>query len=257
MDTVQTVTDEHRTLAEDLATQGVEYVFGAYVDILGRSKSKVVPVEHLPNLLAGSERYTPRGLGDLGQMTPHEDECVAMPDPSTLRIMPWDRRFAWMAADLLFGGTEPFAHCTRSVLKREVERAAQLGFGFNLGVETEIYAYRPDAIGPDGYLGPIAPSGSIKPTPGYDLESTLDAMPFLDPMVRAMNETGFGVFSFDHEGGDAQFEFDFDYAPALEMADKITFFRLMAKQIAKEAGLAVTLCPSRTPRHGDRVTTST
>jgi glutamine synthetase len=243
MDTVLDVTEDYRTLAQDLAAQGVEYVFGAYVDILGRSKSKVVPVEHLPNLLAGSERYTPRGLGDLGQMTPHEDECVAMPDPSTLRIMPWDRRFAWMAADLLFGGTEPFALCTRSVLKRELDRAAQLGFGFNLGVETEIYAYDPDAIGPDGYLGPIAPSGSIKPTPGYDIESTLDAMPFLDPMVRAMNETGFGVFSFDHEGGDAQFEFDFDYAPALEMADKITFFRLMAKQIAKEAGLAVTFMP--------------
>ena len=243
MDTIHAVNEEHRALATDLAAQGVEYVFGAFVDILGRSKSKVVPVEHLPNLLAGSERYTPRGLGELGQMTPHEDECVAMPDPSSLRIMPWDPRFAWMAADLVFGGTEPFAHCTRSVLKREIARAADAGFAFNLGVETEIYAYRPDEIGPDGYLGPIAPSGSIRPTPGYDVESTLDAMPFLDPMVRAMNQTGFGVFSFDHEGGDAQFEFDFNYAPALEMADKITFFRLMAKQIAKEAGLAVTFMP--------------
>jgi glutamine synthetase len=83
----------------------------------------------------------------------------------------------------------------------------------------------------------------MKPTPAYDVESTMDAMPFLGPMVKAMNETGFGVFSFDHEGGDAQFEFDFDYSPALEMADKITFFRLMAKQIAKQNGLAVTFMP--------------
>jgi len=96
MDTLQAIDEGQRTLADDLAAQGVEYVFGAYVDINGRSKSKVVPVEHLPNLLAGSERYTPRGLGDLGQMTPHEDECVALPDPATLRIMPWDRRFAWI-----------------------------------------------------------------------------------------------------------------------------------------------------------------
>ena len=83
----------------------------------------------------------------------------------------------------------------------------------------------------------------MKPTPAYDVEATMDAMPFLGPMVKAMNETGFGVFSFDHEGGDAQFEFDFDFAPALEMADKITFFRLMAKQIAKQNGLAVTFMP--------------
>jgi glutamine synthetase len=243
MDTVVDITDEHRTLADELSAAGVEYVVGAYVDILGRSKSKVVPIEHLPNLLAGSERYTPRGIGDLGQMTPNEDECVAMPDVATLRVMPWDRRFAWMAADLMFGGTEPFAHCTRSVLKRQLDRTAGLGFGFNLGVETEIYAYKPDAVSEDGYLGPIAPSGSMKPTPAYDVESTMDAMPFLGPMVKAMNETGFGVFSFDHEGGDAQFEFDFDYSPALEMADKITFFRLMAKQIAKQNGLAVTFMP--------------
>ena len=58
-------------------------------------------------------------------------------------------------------------------------------------------------------------------------------------MVKAMNETGFGVFSFDHEGGDAQFEFDFDYAPALEMADKITFFRLMAKHVARTIGMLI------------------
>ena len=29
------------------------------------------------------------------------------------------------------------------------------------------------------------------------------------------------------EGGRGQYEFDFDYAPALEMADKMTFFRLI------------------------------
>jgi glutamine synthetase len=243
VDTLETIDPEHVRIATELEQAGVRFATGSFMDITGRAKSKVVPIDHLPNLLAGSERYTPRGMGDLGVMTPNEDECVAMPDLATLRVMPWDRRFAWMAADLLFGGTEPFAHCTRSVLKRQLERAAGLGFGFNLGVETEIYAFRPDAIGTDGYLGPIAPSGSIRPTPGYDVESTLDAMPFLDPMVRYMNESGFGVFSFDHEGGDAQFEFDFEYAPALEMADKLTFFRLMAKQVAKEAGLMVTFMP--------------
>ncbi len=68
-------------------------------------------------------------------------------------------------------------------------------------------------------------------------------MEFLDPMVEAMNESGFGVFSFDHEGGDGQVEFDFDYAPALVMADRITLFRLMAKQIAKQIGLMATFMP--------------
>ena len=87
-------------------------------------------------------------MGDLGQMTPDEDECVAMPDPSTLRVLPWDRRFAWMAADLLFGGTEPFALCTRSILKRQLERRRRgRAYMFNLGVETELYVVRSRSVG--------------------------------------------------------------------------------------------------------------
>ncbi|HTT88594.1 MAG TPA: hypothetical protein VMF65_03510 [Acidimicrobiales bacterium] len=243
MDTVHAVADEHVQLAQSLADQGVLYVFASFIDISGRAKSKCVPVAHLPELLAGHERYTPRGLGDLGRMTPDEDECVAMPDPSTLCVLPWDKRFAFMAADLYFGGTVPFALCTRSVLQRQVEAAGAAGFAMNLGVETELYVVKERSAASGPYLEPIARTGSMRPTPAYDVEATLDAMAFLDPMVRAMNECGFGVFSFDHEGGDGQFEFDFDFAPALSMADRLTLFRLMVKQVAKQAGLMATLMP--------------
>ncbi|MCW2666489.1 MAG: glutamine synthetase [Frankiales bacterium] len=244
MDTVREMDPAHRALAEQLAASGVEFAVGGWIDVFGRSKSKVVPIDHLPNLLAGSERYTPRGISGLGEMTPNEDESVAMPDLTTLRVLPWDRRFAWMAADLLFAGDEPFVHCPRSILKRQLDRAAAAGFTMNLGIETEFYAFLPESLErTDGYLVPMARSGAMSPTPAYDLESTLDAMPFLSRMVAAMQETDFGVYSFDHEGGNGQFEFDFDYAPALEMADRLSFFRLMTRQIAKECGLLATFMP--------------
>jgi glutamine synthetase len=244
LNTIKPLDPEHAVLADRLAEQGVEYVVGGWIDVMGRSKSKVVPIAHLPNLLAGSERYTPRGMGDLGQMTPNEDECVAVPDPTTLLVCPWDRRWAWMAADLWFGGSEPFAMCPRSILKRQLDLAAADGLVFNLGVETELFVFDPSSIGrDDGYLEPMAPSGKLRPTQAYDAEAAMDALPFLDPMAKYMAETGFGVFSFDTEGGDAQYEFDFEYAPALEMADRLTFFRLMVKQVAKQAGLVATFMP--------------
>ena len=243
MDTISPPKTEHEELATHLAEQGVEYVFASFIDVTGRAKSKCVPVGHLPALIAGHERYTPRGMGNLGQMTPDEDECVAVPDPATLQVLPWDRRFAFMAADLYFGGAQPFPHCTRSILKRQIEAAAAAGFVMNLGVETEIYVIKEPAETGWTYLEPMARTGRLRPTPAYDVECTLDAMPFLDPMVKAMQETGFGVFSFDHEGGDGQYEFDFDFAPALEMADRIALFRLMVKQVAKNAGLLATLMP--------------
>ena len=109
MDTIMPVDERYAELARSLQDRGVEYVFASFVDVTGRTKSKCVPVEHLPELIAGHERYTPRGLGNLGQMTPDEDECVTVPDPETLCILPWDTRFAHMVADLYYGGREPFA----------------------------------------------------------------------------------------------------------------------------------------------------
>ena len=244
MDTVRTIDQTHLDTAESLARDGVKYAMGAWIDIHGRPKSKVVPIDHLPNLLAGSERYTPRGITGLGAMLPHEEECVAMPDINTLRRLPWDDRFVWMAADILLDGAEPFDQCPRSILKAQLERARAMGYSMNLGIETELFVFRSgEPVDGSGYLPPMAASGSLWPCPAYDTEATLDAVPFLDDLVSAMQETGFGVYSFDHEGGDGQYEFDFAYDEALAMADKMSFFRLMARQIAKRHGLTATFMP--------------
>lgn len=244
MDTVNVVEPAHRELAESLGRRGVKYALGSWIDVHGRPKTKVVPIDHLPNMLAGSERFTPRGITGLGTMDPQEEESVAMPDLATLRQLSWDKRFVWMAADLMLGGTEPFDQCPRSILKTQLARARELGFDFKLGVETEVFVFAP-ARSRDGtgYLTPLADSGGLKPCPAYDAEATLDAGEFLDDFVTALQDNYFGVFSFDHEGGDGQYEFDFEYDGALEMADRITFFRLMIRQIAKRHCLAATFMP--------------
>src|SRR5882757_1678887 len=106
LETIRPVLPEHEAIAESLASEGVEYVFASFIDVAGRAKSKCVPVHLLPELLAGHERYTPRGLGGLGVMTPNEDECVTIPDLSTLTVLPFAPQFAHMVADLHFGGAE-------------------------------------------------------------------------------------------------------------------------------------------------------
>ncbi len=242
MDLVRKVMADHGELADQLRRDGVEFAMGAYVDVSGRCKAKVVPIHELPRMLAGSERYTPRGLGGLGEMNPDEDEVVAMPDVLSMKRLPWDRRFVWFAADMSFGGREPFALCPRSILKRQLERAAEMGYKFNLGIEPEIYVFRGDP-GDTGYLQPMATSERLKPTPAYDVEAALDSMPFLSLMAENLNAAGFEVFSFDAEGGEGQYEFDFEYREALEMCDQITFFKLMARQVAKQLGLQVTFMP--------------
>jgi glutamine synthetase len=244
MDTLIPIDPAHAARAAELAERGVRYAVAAWGDVLGRPKSKTVPIDHLPNLLAGSERYTPRGMGGIGRMNPVEAAGIAVPDPATLQVLPWDRRVAWMAADLVVGPDEPFALCPRSVLKRQIASAAELGYVCQVGVEPEFYAVRPESLAPDAErFVPIAPSGAIEPSPAYDVESTLDALPFLDRVSTYLDELGFGLFSFDAEGGEGQYEFDFAHAPALQSADRLMLFRLLVRQAAKESGLVATFMP--------------
>jgi glutamine synthetase len=235
-------------IARSLADRGVRFVAAAFSDVGNRARSKFVPVELLASLLAGSERYTPRGTDGLGDMNPAEPECITRPDLSTLKILPFEPSVAFMVADLEQAG-HPYDQCPRSILKRQLARLADVGYRLNLGVEIEMYVFKGDGSDPSAPLESITPSASLKPTPVYLVDATLEAMPFLGPLVGAMQETGFGVFSFDHEGGFGQYEFAFAHDDALATADKLLFFRLMAREYARRAGGFATFMP----KPGDEV----
>ena len=109
-----------------------------------------------------------------------------------------------------------------------------------LGVETEFYVFRRDGL-PD--LVPIAPSSSLFPTPAYDVESTLDSLDFLAEVARHLAAADFGLFSFDHEGGNGQYELDCAHAEALELCDRLVYLRLLLRHVAGRQGCFVTFMP--------------
>jgi glutamine synthetase len=232
------VTDLDR-LQQDLAAQGVKYVFGAYTDVHGVPKSKCVPITHLKDAAAGSELYTVGALDGMGELGPNEDECAGLPDWDQVTVLPWDHRYAVAPANLYFHG-EPYSHDFRRVLQNQIADAASLGFRMNMGVEPELYVLRETDAG----VRPWIPEDLHNaPTRGYDLETTILADPFLEPMVEYINELGWDVYSFDHEGGDGQYEFDFGYTDALAMADRMLIFRLMAKHVARTLGCFASFMP--------------
>jgi glutamine synthetase len=79
--------------------------------------------------------------------------------------------------------------------------------------------------------------------PAYDVDQTLQSVAFLHPMVEYMTELGWGVYSFDQEGGRGQYEFDFAYADALTTCDRLIFLRFMAKHVARSLGGVATFMP--------------
>jgi glutamine synthetase len=224
-------------IQQRLKEKGVKYCIGAYVDIHGVPKGKVVPIEHLAHMAHGSERYTGYALDGLGQ-APHDDEITSIPDLGHVIQLPWEPKVAWMPADNAFQG-KPYPLNTRVALKNVLADAATLGFGFNLGIECEIYVLKQNA---DGSLTVPNPNDKLA-KPCYDVAGFLDNFSWLDKMASAINGLGWDLYSFDHEDGNGQYEFDFAYADALTTCDRLTFFRFMAKHYAKEEGLVATMMP--------------
>ena len=220
-----------------LKEKGVKYCIGAYVDIHGIPKAKVVPIDHLPQMAAGSERYTGYALDGLGQ-APSDDELNSVPDLDQIIQLPWEPKIAWMPADNYFQG-KPYALNTRVALKNVLAQAAEMGFGMNLGIECEIYLLKQNA---DGKLAVPNPDDKLAKA-CYDVRGFVDSFSWLDKMATAINGLGWDLYSFDHEDANAQFEFDFNYSDALTMCDRFIFFRFMAKHYAKEEGLLATMMP--------------
>ena len=236
---LETPAETPAAVRERLREQGVRYLFGAYVDAHGVPKSKCVPIDHLEGAAAGSELYTVGALEGMGELGPNEDECRGLPDLARVTVLPWDRRYAIAPADLDYHGA-PYTHDSRAVLKRQIAAAAELGLSFQVGVEPEVYVLRQV----DGEWVPWMPDDAYNvPTRGYDVEATILADAFLEPMVEHMTALGWDVYSFDHEGGDGQYEFEFRHAEALEMADRMLIFRLMAKHVARTLGCIATFMP--------------
>lgn len=222
---------------EELRQKGVKYCIGAYVDIHGVPKAKVVPLDHLDHMAHGSELYTGYALDGLGQ-GPNDDEIASVPDLDHVIQLPWEPKLAWMPADLTFHG-EPYPLSTRVVLKNVLQQAAELGFGFNLGIECEVFVLRKND---DGTLAVPSPDDKLT-KPCYDLRGFLDNFTWLDKVATCINDLGWDLYSFDHEDANGQYEFDFRYAPALTTCDRYIFFRYMTKHFAKEEGLLATMMP--------------
>ncbi|WP_237234648.1 type III glutamate--ammonia ligase [Sodalis praecaptivus] len=224
-------------LEQQLQQQGVEYCMGAYVDIHGVPKGKVVPIGHFRQMAAGSERYTGYALDGLGQL-PNEDELTSIPDLDGIIQLPWEPKIAWMPADNAFQG-EPYPLSTRVALKNVLAQAEAMGFGFNLGIECEIYLLKREQDG--GLTVPDADNKLNKPC--YDLQGFVGQFAWLDKVSSTINQLGWDLYSLDHEDGNSQFEFDFKYADALTSCDRFIFFRFMAKHYARELGLVATMMP--------------
>ncbi len=211
----------------------VKFIRLWFTDILGFLKSFAITVEELDGALEEGMGFDGSSIEGFARID--ESDMVALPDPNTFQLLPWrpkEHAVARMFCDILRPGGEPFEGDPRYVLKRNLKRAADMGYTFYVGPELEYFYFR-DSKGTE----PLDVGGYFDMTP-------LDAATDLRrETVLTLEEMGIGIEYSHHEVAASQHEIDMRYADALTMADSVMTYRLVVKQIALEHGVYATFMP--------------
>jgi glutamine synthetase len=211
----------------------VKFIRLWFTDILGTLKGLAITVDELEEALVRG--VTIDGSAIAGFARSDESDMIAMPDPSTWQLLPWRPRenaVTRMFCDLLRPDGQPFEGDPRYVLRRNVERAAKLGYTYYVAPEMEHFYLRDaDSVEPvdDG---------------GYFDQTASDSGPDLRrETVLALEELGIPVAHSHHEVAPGQHEIDLRHMNALTMADTVITYRLVVKEIAAQRGVYATFMP--------------
>jgi glutamine synthetase len=212
----------------------VKFVRLWFTDILGVLKSFAITVEELEGALEEGMGFDGSSIQGFARID--ESDMVAFPEPETFRLLPWrpreHRAVASMFCDILKPGGQPFEGDPRFVLKRNLRKAADLGYTYYVGPELEYFYFRnsqgTEQLDQGGY---------------FDLTPLDEATNLRRETVLMLEEMGVGVEYSHHEVAGSQHEIDMRYTDALTMADNVMTYRLVVKEVALKAGFYATFMP--------------
>jgi glutamine synthetase len=213
--------------------RNIKFIRFWFTDVLGILKSFAVTPSELE--LAFSEGMGFDGSSIEGFSRIQESDMVAMPDPSTFQILPWrpeENGVARMLCDIQNPDGSPFAGDPRNVLKRNLKRAADLGYTFYVGPELEFFYFK-DSEGTE-----VLDKGGY-----FDLTPLDVASDFRRKTIFYLESMGIPVEYSHHEVAPSQHEIDLRYSDALGMADNVMTYRLAVKEAAQENGIYATFMP--------------
>ena len=223
--------------------RNLRFISLQFSDIVGSVKSVQVPMHQLEEAVEHGKWFDGSSIEGFTRIA--ESDMFLKPDLSTFSPIPWEpgtngdggkvaTGSARVICDVYTPHGDPFPGDPRGVLKRQLERAKQLGFTFNTGPELEFFLLRRE-------------NGNVEPLPhdaaGYfDLSEDLGTE-VRKEMMNGLEDFGIKVETAHHEVATGQHEIDFQYADALRTADNAVTFKTTLKAVAAAHGLYATFMP--------------
>ena len=213
--------------------QNVRFIRLWFTDILGFLKSFAITTDHLEEALNDGMGFDGSSIQGFARID--ESDMIAMPDPNTFQLVPWrpkEQGVARMFCDIQWPGGQPFEGDPRYVLKKNLKRAADLGYTFYVGPELEYF-----------YFNNIEEMKFLDQGGYFDLAPPEVATDLRRKTILILQEMGIGVEYSHHEVAPSQHEIDLRYTDALTMADNVMTYRIVVKQVAQEHGVYATFMP--------------
>jgi glutamine synthetase len=224
---------------------GITYIYYQFISVTGRVMGKGVPADHWENiagngfqLVYGSTAnlFIDRHSNYIGY-GPEASELVGIPDPETFVQLPWDKRVARVFCTCFRNREEPESPATfltsdcRGNLRRIHEQFQRDHAGLHLRHGTE-----PEMIwlkrGPDG-----APAGGFTKPYCYHIDQFEALRPVIAKVIEYGRAMGLDMIQGDHEDSPGQLELNFEYDDALRTCDRLTTYRQICAQVAREFNL--------------------
>ncbi len=228
-----------RTLEE----RSIRFVRLWFTDVLGFLKSVAIAPAELDSAFAEGIGFDGSSIQGYARIT--ESDMLAKPDASTFAILPWRTTApgaARMICDITMPDGSPAESDPRNVLKRTLQRAAELGYSCYTHPELEFFLFK------------NAPETGVAPIPvdqgGYfDHTPTSVGQDFRRQAITMLEAMGVSVEFSHHEGAPGQQEIDLRYADALSTADNIMTARHVIKEVALDQGVHASFMPKPFTEH--------
>ncbi|MGK0721222.1 glutamine synthetase family protein [Leucobacter sp. W1478] len=234
-------------LRKAIEESGVKYIYYMLPTVGGRTVAKVVPAEHYARMLKKGIAFHRTALTDL--QTSREGELIGggvdahefwgLPEPETFQVLPWDHEVgrifctAYDPPHLGKGGGRMIPLDVRALF-----RAAHAGFTERTGLELR------SGLEPEmSWAGPgMEVNTKDDQSPAYQVENLERMRPVYKKLYSYSQELGFNMIQGDYED-DGQLELNWEYDRAELTAQRMTVYRQVCKQVARELGLQASFMP--------------
>lgn len=240
-----------------LASLGVKTVVIGGTDTFGVMRGKRVPLAQLPRILEhgmalcdvfwvmhlDESELVPKPAGHVGYFPTETNgypDIFAVPDRTTLRLVPWHEDTAMLVADWHHPhGNGPIPIDPRGVLKTVIDRARGLGYEPMSAVELEFYLLKePTGVRHEKRSVDLVPLGDQPSTYGVVLGAQHE---WIAAQIRAqMADFDIPIEACNTETGPGQFEINLRYSDSLSSADHAFLFKAGVKELAARNQLLAT-----------------